>query len=266
MQKRERHWRHAMCLSFRWIIQWCIRCSNHKHRPERLSEGRRKNAHEEMKINTNDNVLCVQHMLWIWQQETVKTIISIFNESLGTSVRENAYAHHILHSQSALLFHCRAEGVSSTTMSSSLSSSSSSSRSPVHLDFLFVYLRIGLKFLLRLIVQTSNEKFHMQNSISRFSPKIHQNAVCANNKQTGWIRCITKSSTSQNWFFQLIYSMFCLNFTWKSTSLQRDGAIDGARARGSRWKGEIVVEQLLEREQKCAKHWMWWVNKHGYSG
>lgn len=58
----------------------------------------------------------------------------------------------------------------------------------------------------------------MQNSISRFSSDQNSKFVLANNKQTQHnVKC-----PQLNWFIQLIYSMFSLNYTWKSASLQRE--------------------------------------------
>lgn len=54
---------------------------------------------KEMKINANDNVDCAAHAL-DGNKKTVKTIISIFNESLGMAVHVQRTSRFV-----ALLFH-----------------------------------------------------------------------------------------------------------------------------------------------------------------
>lgn len=122
------------------IIQWTNHsvCSNHT-----LNRREKKKTYEEKRWKLIPTTMyCVVCSTWFeWQQETVKTIISIFNESLGMSVQENAYAPH-LHTSFTICFCFAAEFVYS--MGSSLSSSLSRLFwGSVSICFPFVYLHFG---------------------------------------------------------------------------------------------------------------------------
>ena len=180
MQKQERHWRHAMCLSFRWNYPM-----NHSvlksltHSAQARAGEREEKKRRQMKrwklIPTT--MYCVCSTCFRWQQETVKTIISIFNESLSTSVQESAYAHHILHSQSAFVLSCSQIRTMSSSLSSSSSSSSRSFWTGVYLlSFSYTFASVPVPSASN--CATSNEKLHIcKIRFYAFLPKLHRNCI-----------------------------------------------------------------------------------------
>lgn len=75
----ENDWRRAMCLSFRRIIRWSIRCLKSQHKSRE-----KKNILENVE-KRGTTMYCAAHA-FNSNKKTVKTIISIFTESLGTLV------------------------------------------------------------------------------------------------------------------------------------------------------------------------------------